>query len=186
MNRIALVLAAGRAERFGADKLAAAFRGKPLLAHAIAAARAAPVERVIVVTRPGVTLPETGEGVPVEVLSIASDALSDSLKAGIAAADGADAVFVFLGDMPLVPHGIAAPLAAVLGDALAAAPRCDGQPGHPVLLASRAFPAIMDLTGDRGAGPLLRGCSDVVWLDVADRGVLADVDTPADVARLAG
>ena len=46
----ALVLAAGSATRFGGGKLLAAFEGRPLLHHALAAARAAPVATVAVVT----------------------------------------------------------------------------------------------------------------------------------------
>ena len=41
----ALVLAAGSATRFGGGKLLAAFEGRPLLHHALAAARAAPAVR---------------------------------------------------------------------------------------------------------------------------------------------
>ena len=45
----ALVLAAGAGVRFGGNKLSAHFRGEPLIVHAVRAARAAPVERVVVV-----------------------------------------------------------------------------------------------------------------------------------------
>ena len=184
MRLVALVLAAGRATRFGSDKLAASLRGEPLLFHAIRAARAAPVERVIVVARPGL---ETGtwEGdPPVETLRLESAALSASLKAGVAAAGSVDGAFVFLGDMPAVPWAEAARLAARLGGAYAALPRRRGQPGHPVLLASRAFADIARLTGDAGAGQLLRGRSDVVFDDCEDAAIHADVDRPEDLRRL--
>ncbi len=179
MNLVAIVLAAGKARRFGSDKLAAQFRGEPLLAHSIRAACAAPVERVIVVS----TVPQPGELTFASVI-ISSDALSTSVKAGIAAAGDADGAFIFLGDMPLIPHGVAAELAAILGDHYAAIPRCNGQSGHPVLLSSRAFADIAHLGGDEGAGKLLRGQSDVAFLDIEDDAVLLDVDSIADIARL--
>lgn len=184
MRRVALVLAAGAARRFGGDKLSAPLRGEPLLFHAIRAARAAPVERVVIVARPGL---ETGawEGTPrVETLRLESAALSDSLRAGIAAAGDADGAFIFLGDMPAVPPDQAARLAALLGEAFAALPRHGGRPGHPVLLAARAFPEIAGLTGDAGAGRLLAGRADVVFDDGADAGIHPDVDRPQDLARL--
>jgi molybdenum cofactor cytidylyltransferase len=186
MNAIALVLAAGSARRFGGDKLSAPFRGEPLLAHAIRAARAAPVERVVVVTRPGQDIGEWPGAPPVERLELESEAMSASLKAGIAAAGTAGAAFVFLGDMPLVPHPVAARLSNAIGDAYAAVPRCQGKPGHPVLLSARAFADVAALTGDRGAGPLLKARGDVAWLDVEDGGVLQDVDRAGDIARLEG
>ncbi|CCA91836.1 NTP transferase domain-containing protein [Novosphingobium sp. PP1Y] len=184
MTRVALVLAAGSAMRFGSDKLSAPFNGEPLLFHAIRAARAAPVSRVIVVARRGL---ETGtwEGSPpVEIVRIASTSLSQSLQAGIAAAAEADGAFVFLGDMPRIPHEIAERLAHAIGDGFAAMPREGGRPGHPVLLSARAYPAIAGLTGDQGAGKLLRQRPDVVFVDCTDPAIHADVDTPADLAQL--
>ncbi|SFF87784.1 molybdenum cofactor cytidylyltransferase [Novosphingobium sp. CF614] len=182
---VAVVLAAGSATRFGGDKLSAPLDGQPLLFHAIRAARAAPVSRVIVVARPGL---ETGAwaGAPaVEVVRLASAAMADSLKAGIAAAGAADGAFVFLGDMPAVPHQEAARLAGLLGRAYAALPRHEGRPGHPVLLSAQAFPDIARLAGDEGAGRLLRARADVVFDDCPDPAIHLDVDLPEDLERLA-
>lgn len=180
-RRIAIVLAAGSARRFGSDKLSAPLRGEPLLFHAIRAARAAPVERVIVVARPGLATGMWDGAPPVETVRIDSPALSDSLKTGIAAAHGVDGAFVFLGDMPHVPHGVAGRLAAVIGDGYAALPCKEGRPGHPVMLSGRAFPDIAVLTGDEGAGRLLRTRDDVVFDESTDSGIHFDVDRPEDL-----
>ncbi|MEO6092487.1 MAG: nucleotidyltransferase family protein [Novosphingobium sp.] len=184
MRLAAIVLAAGSAGRFGGDKLSVDFLGQPLVWHAIRAARAAPVERVIVVCSPALLLPDW-EGEPVvEALRITSDALSTSLKAGIAAVAWADGAFVFLGDMPLVPEGIANKLARQLGANFAAVPRYQGRPGHPVLFARRAFAELALLEGDAGAGRLLKRHVDIAWLEVDDPGILLDVDRAEDLARL--
>jgi len=180
----ALVLAAGKATRFGSDKLSALLDGEPLLHHAIRAARKAPVERVIVVTREGLDVGEWPGAPPVERIAIASDALSVSLRAGVAAATGMDGAFVFLGDMPRVPHEAAGQLANLLGDNYAAIPRCNGKSGHPVLLSARSFANVARLTGDAGAGKLLKARDDVAWLDRDDPGILLDVDRPEDLARV--
>jgi molybdenum cofactor cytidylyltransferase len=184
MTLVALVLAAGSARRFGSDKLSAPFRGLPLVRHAIRAARAAPVERVIVVCGERLAVGDWPGEPRVEAVRIASTALSLSLQAGIAAAAGAAGAFIFLGDMPLVPHPIAGRLAEALGDSFAAVPRHAGKNGHPVLLSARAFPEIARLTGDEGAGRLLRQRSDVTFVDVAEDAILLDVDSAADLARL--
>lgn len=185
-GRVAIVLAAGHATRFGGDKLAASLDGAPLLSHAIRAARAAPVERVIVVGRPGLDAGAWPGQPPVEVLEIASEALSQTLRAGIAAAQAAQGVFVFLGDMPRIPHALAARLADAIGPAYAALPRQGGRPGHPVLLSPRAFADIATLTGDEGAGRLLRRRDDVVFVDCADPAIHFDVDRPEDLAKAGG
>jgi molybdenum cofactor cytidylyltransferase len=186
VKRIAIVLAAGAATRFGGGKLVADFRGEPLLTHAIRAARLAPVERVIVVAPPGFDIGHWPDAPIVEVRALASTALSQSLATGVGAAieADADAAFVFLGDMPLVPHGVAARLADAIGTAFAAVPTDHGKPGHPVLFARAAFSALAGLAGDEGAGRLLRGRDDVVRVAIDDPGIWLDVDVPADITRL--
>lgn len=181
---MAIVLAAGSATRFGSDKLTVQLEAKPLFHHAILAARAAPVERVIVVAREGLELGEWPGSPPVERVPIASNALSESLKAGIAAAGGSEGAFVFLGDMPRVPHFLAGQLAKALGCNYAAIPRCNGKSGHPVLLSARSFIDMAALTGDAGAGKLLKARGDVAFVDCDDPGILLDVDRPEDLTRI--
>ena len=180
----AIVLAAGTGARFGGGKLAARFRGEALLTHAIRAARAAPVESVIVVHAPELLMDAWSGQPDVVALEFQSNGLAQSLKAGVAAAGRVDGVFVFLGDMPLVPHEIAGCLVPLLKDNFAVVPRYAGKPGHPVLLARRAFSEVAGLAGDEGAGRLLRKRSDVAFLDCADDAVLLDVDRIEDLARL--
>jgi molybdenum cofactor cytidylyltransferase len=182
----AIVLGAGSSSRFGGDKLSAPFRGEPLLHHAIRAARAAPVGEVLVVTRPGQEIGAWSGAPPVRAIAVASTQLSQSLKAGIAAAGKVEGAFVFLGDMPLVPGEVAALLAARLGGNYAALPRHGGKPGHPVLLSAGAFADVARLEGDEGAGKLLRRRSDVVFEDWPDERIHLDIDRAEDLARLEG
>lgn len=183
MTLTALVLAAGSARRFGGDKLSAEFRGEPLIHHAIRAARAAPVSRVLVVAHPMLDTGNWPSEPPVQVRRFASPALSSSLRDGIAALGDCDGAFVFLGDVPLVPHELAARLAAHIGDAYAAVPHHAGKPGHPVLLSARAFSDVISLEGDEGAGRLLRGRDDVMILECTDPCIRFDIDRPSDLER---
>lgn len=187
MKLAAIVLAAGAGSRFGGGKLSALFRGEPLIHHAIRAARAAPVSRVVVIAAPGLDIGVWDQsGPPVELRQIATTVLSDSLKTGIAAAGDVGGAFVFLGDMPLIPHDLASRLAEMLGSNFAALPRCAGRSGHPVLLSRIAFTDIEALEGDQGAGKLLRSRKNVAFLDWADEGVLLDIDRAEDIFRLEG
>lgn len=186
MKLAAIVLAAGSSTRFGGDKLSAPFRGEPLLHHAIRAARAAPVGEVLVVARPDLPVGEWPGAPAVRMIPISSTALSESLKAGIAAAGEVEGAFIFLGDMPLVPVEAAARLAGRLGDNYAALPRHDGRSGHPVLLSARAFADVARLEGDEGAGRLLRQHGDVVFDDWPDDRIHLDIDLASDLQRLEG
>ncbi|MCJ1960944.1 NTP transferase domain-containing protein [Novosphingobium sp. 2637] len=167
--------------------MSATFEGEPLVHHAIRTACAAPVDRVLVAARPDLDLSQwqAPEGAPpVTILRVESAALSTTIKAGVAALGDVDALFVFLGDMPRVPSEEAAHLARILADNFAAFPRHGGKPGHPVLLSARALAHVPTLTGDAGAGQILRGRTDVVFHETQDFAVRLDIDRPEDLARL--
>jgi len=190
----AIVLAAGAGSRFGGGKLLAPWRGGVLLDGALAASFASPVRGVSVVWGADAAVAEAasasaariGAGKRLRLVRAArhADGLSASLAAGIAAlpADAAG-VFVFLGDMPRIPVGLTASMAqALAGGAEAAAPVFEGRRGHPVLFGAALLPRLEALTGDRGAGELLRQLGDAVALVPApDDGALYDVDRREDL-----
>ncbi|MBX3481198.1 MAG: nucleotidyltransferase family protein [Caulobacter sp.] len=196
----ALVLAAGSGRRFGGPKLLAPWRDGVLLDGALSAAFAAPARRVILVTGAGASeVARAGEACADRIgaadrLSATHavdhlQGLSASLKAGVASVSSdAAGVFVFLGDMPLVPPGMAARLVEALAPGqLAAAPVTGGRRGHPVLLTRPLFAPVMALTGDQGAGVLLKTLGDrLALVETDDAGVLRDVDRPDDLDFLAG
>lgn len=185
----AVVLAAGSAARFGGGKLLAPWRGAPLLHAALAAARAAPATSITVVT--GAEAEAVGACArafdPTIRLVHAQDhaeGMAASLRAGIAALPpGTTAAFVFLGDMPRVPHVVLAPLAQAVADgAPAAAPLFEGRRGNPVVLGRELFPAVAALTGDVGARPVLQALgARLALIEAPDDGVLFDVDEPGDL-----
>lgn len=177
VNYAAIVLAAGRATRFGAPKLSAMLDGEPVLAHALRSALAAPATRRVLVTR------DDHRAAGFDMVRVDSAALSASLRAGLAAIDGCAGAFIFLGDMPRIRSDVPALLAAAIGDALAAYPVFRDKPGHPLLLAARGFGLARGLSGDRGLGALLHDHPDVVRVPVDDPGVVTDIDTPDDLAR---
>jgi molybdenum cofactor cytidylyltransferase len=186
----AIVLAAGSARRFGGGKLLAPFEGRPLLHHALAAASAAPVATVILVTGAdagSVAACAHAFDPAIRLVHAADHAegMAASLRAGVASAPQAAAVFVFLGDMPRVPHGVLAPLAqAVRGGAAAAAPVFGGRRGNPVVLSQGLFADVAALTGDTGARPILERLGPrLALVDAPDDGILFDVDEPADLGR---
>jgi CTP:molybdopterin cytidylyltransferase MocA len=183
MTTVGLLLAAGRSSRFGpANKLLAPFRGAPLVTHAAAAMAALPLGHRLAVTADA----RVASLLPGFRLVAANPAglQSDSLKAGLRAAEalGADLVLVALGDMPLVTVGtLSAVLAAARAEGVAAA--VDGDlVTPPAGFTADRFPALMALSGDRGAGALLRDLPAAARVPAP--GLLADIDTEGDLAVL--
>ena len=192
----ALVFAAGEGSRYGGAKLLAPWADGCVLDGALAAAFAAPVRTVTVVTgahRPAVAAAAqafaAAHGLQARLRIVhAPDhalGLSASIRAGVAALPpDADGAFLFLGDMPRSPHAVLAPLAAALAEgAQAAAPCFAGRRGHPVLVSKALLPRLLALEGDRGAGGLLQDLGEgVALVDAPDDGVCFDVDEPGDLA----
>jgi CTP:molybdopterin cytidylyltransferase MocA len=181
-----LVLAAGAATRFGAQKQLAELDGVPLLEHSLRTMTAAPVGRVVVV------LGSSGDEIAVAVDLHGADPIlcrrweegqSASLACGLAELADCEAVVVTLGDQPRVsPDAIRRVIAARSGAAAVRA-TYGGNPGHPVLLERELFGPLRNVSGDKGARNLLLS---VPVLDVAcdDLGGGEDVDTRAELDAL--
>jgi molybdenum cofactor cytidylyltransferase len=193
----AIVLAGGAGSRFGGGKLLAPWHDGLLIEAALEAALAAPVRSVVLVTGAdeGVMAAaleyalREGEAARLRIVHATDHAsgMSATLKAGLAALPpDASGVFVFLGDMPMIPPEVPGALARALCDgAVAAAPSFDGRRGHPVLFGAAMFPAMTRLTGDEGARSVLRGLGPNRLANVAapSAGVLFDIDVKEDLAR---
>ena len=188
-----MVLAAGASTRFGSPKLLADLGGRPVLQHVLEAIDAAGVDDVVVVLGDGQDAVERALAWRRErriVNPRPQDGLSSSLRVGLEAATAdpaAEAAIVLLGDQPAVrPETIRAViLAAQASDRPFVRARYarDGAP-NPVLVRREAWAAAAALDGDRGLGPLLAAHPDRV-LAVDVDGANPDVDTPADLERLA-
>ncbi|HEY8383037.1 MAG TPA: nucleotidyltransferase family protein [Microvirga sp.] len=192
MTVAALILAAGRGTRFGeAPKLLALLDGKPLVRHVAEAALASRARPVLVVTGHRADAVERALAglalAPVPNPHFA-EGLSTSLKAGFAVLPAeVEAAIVLLGDMPLVSAELIDDLAAAWAAGArppALIPVHEGRRGNPVVLSRALAPQIAGLTGDAGAGPLLRGRTDVVEWPVGDPSILTDIDTPDALAAL--
>lgn len=188
MSRQAIVLAAGAATRFGGGKLVADWRGRPLVLAAVEAALAAPVDAVIVVL--GCEAPQvaaaltalTDARVSLVVADDWAQGLSASLRAGVKSLPPDSAGFLlFLGDMPLIPPDLPPKVLIALEDGAPAVQPFHGEtPAHPVGFSAALYAKLQQLSGDAGAGVLLRATPGVVRLACAEAGAVFDVDRPGD------
>lgn len=184
----ALLLAAGRATRFGGDKLLHRLAdGRPLVLHALEPLQAVAGE-VLAVVRPD--HPELAAvlrraGCRLVICERSAAGMGHSLAAGVAASADADGWLVALGDMPWIhPISHAAVLQALRRGACVAAACCGGRRGHPVGFAACYREALMGLEGDIGARQLLAD-GGLVGVEVSDPGVLRDVDRLQDLPEAA-
>jgi molybdenum cofactor cytidylyltransferase len=202
---VGILLAAGRGERYGADKLlatvssaAGSARTGPRLAGSGPAAAGECIgtmacrnlltvlPRVIAVVRPddaarAAALGAAGARV-VRCVS-ADDGIGASLACGVLATPRASGWIVALGDMPWIEPSTIARVATAIGQGAAvAAPFHRGQRGHPVGFGASCFATLAALAGDEGARSIVASHRDsVVRIDVDDAGILRDVDRPADL-----
>lgn len=179
-RRIAVILlAAGRATRFGGGKLGADLCGRPVARHASDRLAALPATmRIAVCSAHTPDLP----GYRRLTLEPAGAPLSRSIATGIAALNampgGADAVLFALADMPLVPAGHFTRLVENFdGDRIAT--RSEGRNMVPAIFGAMHFAALSALEGDRGAGALLR---DAPAIELASACAL-DIDTREDIEQ---
>jgi molybdenum cofactor cytidylyltransferase len=182
----AIVLAAGTSSRMGSNKLLADIGGKPMVRHTVAALQQASIDQIVVVTgRDSDHVIAALQGLPVICVHNPEFAhgLSTSLRRGLEVVpEDSDAVLVCLGDMPLVDEAVANRLIAAFSPAehrSICVPVHQGMRGNPVLWGKAHLPALMGVTGDRGGKALLQLRADeVVEVEMPDRAVLTDIDTP--------
>jgi nicotine blue oxidoreductase len=183
-----VLLAAGEGSRFGQPKALVELGGQTLAERGAELLRAGGTDPILVVTG---AAPIQVSGTQTVYNQEWRTGMGSSLRVALAALAGTDAgaAVVALADQPLVgPQAVARLIAAYRDGATVAVATYDGQPRNPVLLAREHWPEVAALaTGDTGARAFLRARADLVTqVECGDTGRADDIDTPADLARIAG
>lgn len=187
----ALVLAAGKSSRFaGGHKLLADIGGKPLVRHVIEVVAASPVDDIVLVLSFKTYDPimaAVGEGRWRAVINgVAEDGLSSSLMSGMSMLpEGLEGVLVVLGDMPGVTAELIAAILAKASEypgSIVYPVTPEGRQGHPVYWPWDVAPEFGELTGDRGAKPLLRRHAHRIVTVPAGESAVIDIDTVEDLS----
>lgn len=190
----AIVLAAGRSTRMGArNKLTQPVAGRPMVHHAVEAARSSAAGSVLVVTGHEADDVRTAlDGLePTFVHNPGfADGLAGSLKAGLAALPATvQGVIVLLGDMPRVGAAMLDRLVQAFDpdeEASIVVPVHAGRRGNPVLIGRRHFAELAVIEGDKGARDLIAAHPEnVVEVPMEDDAALLDIDTPDALAAFA-
>lgn len=185
-----VILAAGASTRMGRPKQLLPYLGRPLLEHALDAARGSALSPVILVL--GANIEAIREAIDSTGVEIAVNddyrrGQSTSVVAGVAALpEIVDGVLLLLGDQPGVTGSdIDSVLAAFDGDPRSIVmPSWQGTPANPVLFGRAYFADLQALSGDEGARQIVARRRECVTLVPIDRPIPPDVDTETDYQRL--
>jgi len=184
----AILLAAGKSRRMGCCKQLLSLGGGTVIARCLDTLVAAGIGEISVVVSPdGHGVAEAARKYPVSIVvnPEADGDMASSVRAGRdALTTETHGVIVFLCDYPLVSAGTITSLIEEHGDSPGSIiiPCHREKRGHPLL-----FPRsiLNELTNDLILRDLVRRDPERVrCLDVDDRGVLLDMDTPEDYRRI--
>ena len=190
----ALLLAAGRSSRMGANKMLAEIDGRPMVARTsqrLLSSHARPIIAVLG-NQAGDVDAALGR-LPVERVMNPdfAEGLSTSLIRGLAALPAdIDGVIICLGDMPLIAgrdlDRLIAAFNPLEGRAIVV-PTRHGRRGNPVLWSRQFFAEMMALSGDAGARRLIDEHADLVAeVEMDSDAIFIDIDTPQALAELRG
>lgn len=191
MRAVAVVTAAGSAERFGGKKLLTPIDGEPLLDHTIRALLDGGVAEVIVVVGRDARADlerDVNSMLDPRVRPVEnpdpSRGMFSSIQGGVAQAQG-DMILVMPGDMPFVsPETVRAVIAAYERGPAIVSPRYRGKRGHPVVLPASLRDEIRAAAPNATLHDVIHAHTDMrVDVDVEDSGINRDVDRMEDLAN---
>jgi CTP:molybdopterin cytidylyltransferase MocA len=185
-----VLLAAGEGSRLGRPKALVQLDGQTLAERGANMLRAGGADPVLVVTG-AARLELPGPGVQAVHNAQWRTGMGSSLRTALQALQASGqvaAAVVALADQPLVgAEAVARLIAAYRGGASVAVAAYHGKPRNPVLVAREHWAEVTEMaTGDQGARAFLRARPDLVTLvECGDTGSPDDIDTEADLARIA-
>ena len=188
MNLGCVVMAAGDARRFGENKLAANFNGKPLILHALEAVPAEKFARVTVVT----------QSTEVEQLAASFGftavhnphpdwGISHTIRLGLETMEDCGAVLFQVSDQPMLRREtVAAEVDFFLRypDKLVGLSH-NGVRGNPCIFPASYFPELLELREDRGGSSVIRRHEEDLLLFEAPAPELEDADTQQALRNMA-
>jgi molybdenum cofactor cytidylyltransferase len=180
-----IVVAAGRGSRFAADvhKLEQPFGGTTVLGSTLRNAVQSQLPVLLVTTDillAGAAQQVARRDILVLAEGDAARGMGHSIAAGVAERSGAPGWLVLPADMPLVQPGTLLAVAQALENHAVVYAQYQGRRGHPVGFAAELYSELVRLSGDEGARRVVARYP-AFGQEVADPGVVVDIDTPAEL-----
>lgn len=190
-----IILAAGKSRRMrGIDKLMQDVDGTPLLERTVRMARRCSENVIVTLPPPPHPRQDLLQGMDLNIIDVpdADEGMNAGLRRAIAVLpEDTEAAMIILADLPDLTES---DLNRVLGAAehdpeplIFRGATEGGKPGHPVLFRRPLFTALMRLSGDVGAKPVIQKNQDRMRLvPLPGHRALMDLDTPEDWERWHG
>jgi len=183
----AIILAAGKSERMGTNKLLLPFHGKPMITSVIDHVQQSAVDHICIVLG----------AFRDDMLAVISDlpvnhcynadyeqGMFTSVQCGFRNMPlSADAAIVFLGDQPMIPAEVTQKIIRAYEQSTKGIliPVYRSKRGHPVLIDKKYTAIIDELFAADGLHTLMEKYKeDILEVDVQAPGVLRDIDTEQD------
>ncbi len=192
MMTAAIVLAAGKSERMGQNKLLLRLNDDTVLETILNALGAAGINRIVVVLghKPEeiieVLKPRKGE-ITIVINENYELGMTSSFQKGLRQVLFVDAAFLVLGDQPLLDHTylntIIRKMENNLHKTLIVSPIHGGKKGHPLLFNRQLFSEILGLKKDETIRDVVRRHSEEIVAVEAPDWTTMDMDTPEDFAH---
>lgn len=179
-------MAAGLASRFGANKLLAAWRGRPLYQYLFDALPTELLTHTVVVSgSPEILREAARRSFETVVNDRPQDGPGRTVRLGLERLAGTDACLFSVCDQPeLQPHSLRQLVASYAGGIRALS--FDGRRGNPVIFPASLYGELLSLPDCGSGGQVLRAHSDLLTLsECGCCRELMDVDTPGEFRSLA-
>ena len=183
-----MLLASGFSTRFGSSKLLAIYNDRTLIEHSIATL--APCDRIIAVVRvddKAVQSLLNAHSIDCVFNTEPKRGMGHSIACAVKATSLSSGWCLLPADMPCIDASVCHRLVQSLQHgARIAAPFYRDRRGHPVAFSNHYHDALSALDGDSGARSIIqRNAEHLTAIDTDDAGVLLDVDSPVDMAKIA-
>ncbi len=188
----AIVLAAGRSDRMGQNKLLLPLGDRTVLDHVLSAIEAAHVHETVVVLgyKPQDLIDAVTsrhDAVRVVINENYEHGMTTSFQKGLQALGRVDAAFLILGDQPALDTHLLDEMIQRLMDhqeALIVSPIHKGKKGHPVLFHCSLFSEIMSLAKTATVRNVVRKHGGRLITIEAPEWTTMDMNTPEDYLRI--
>ena len=188
MQTAAIIVAAGMSSRMGDFKPMLNIGSISIAQRIVANFHQAGVDKIVMITGYNATTLErhlSGNGIIfLRNENYETTQMFDSAKIGLEyLKDKCDRILFTPVDIPLFTSATVRTL--IESSAELACPVCEGQQGHPILIASRLVDSILSDSGEGGLKGAISRCGvEQQEIEVEDAGVLHDADTPEDYRTL--
>ena len=187
MRVAAVVLAAGKSERMGKNKLLLEMKGKKLIEHILEALESSKVDEIVVVLGHNpweVTDVISRFKCSIVVNEMYMEGMVSSLKTGLKQVERTDAVLIVLGDQIILNPKL---IDVMIGEmeknrsgVFIVSPIYRGKKGHPILFHKRLFNEILSLTKYNTLRDVIHKHSNRLLTIEGDKWTIIDIDDPND------